>query len=241
MAFTFEEIQNGVELNGIVAGRMFYSAGILEGFGSAHSDKDLYGHVAYKFGGLPMDGVTTGTPTTSLQPYIDNSFTVGAFAYTGSAMIPANSSEMMLVGDSVFSANDQPNLFKVYGGDVNIWYDRFNLFGAISVRSDNHPFLEAPTLGAKTTASFGELDCVVFPWLLPGVRVESWTSDNAIVNPTDPTKVQTQQFNELQIVPGIVFLLRPNVKFTVRSSWLKAAGDNKFQPGQTQFLMILGM
>ena len=241
MAWTFEEKQSGVELNGMAAdGRLFYSAGIVEGFGPIHSDKDYYGHVAYKFGGLPLDGVTTGGPDlNNLQPYIDNSVTIGVFGYKGSAVVAADTTVTLLIPDPTYVPADQANTFSIFGGDVNIWYDRFNLFGGVSLRTDDHPFLEAPSLSAKTTSTFGELDVVAFPWLLPGVRFESWKSQRAILDVT--RTLVGSDYQDVQIVPGIVFLFRPNVKWTLRTNFIKANGDSKFQMGQTQLLMTLGM
>jgi len=45
MGWTIEETQKGIELNGMAKGRFGWSAGIVEGFGAAHSDKDYYAHV----------------------------------------------------------------------------------------------------------------------------------------------------------------------------------------------------
>ena len=243
MGWTLEEKQSGVEVNGMTAnGRLFYSAGVVEGFGPLHSDKDFYAHLAYKVGGLPLDGVVAGGPNlNNLQPYVDNSFTIGAFAYKGNALISTDAGVSLLIPDSTHVMTEQPNAFTVIGGDVNIWFDRFNLFGGYSMRTDDNPFLEAPTLSAKTSTMFAELDVVAYPWLLPGIRFESWKSDHAIVNPTDASQVQAQSYSDVQIVPGIVFLLRPNVKMILRSSFIKADGDTKFQPGQTQLLMSIGI
>jgi hypothetical protein len=242
MGWTLEEHLSGIELNGMAAeGRLFYSAGVVEGYGPLHSDKDVYAHLAYKIGGLPLDGVTSGGPNlNNLQPYIDNSFTIGAFIYSGNALLAADPSTPIL-GDTTFSSIDQANSFKMYGGDINIWYDRFNLFGGIGIRKDDNPFLEAPNLSANTTTAFAELDVVAYPWLLPGVRFESWKSEHAVADANDPAKALTQSYSDVQIVPGIVFLLRPNVKMTVRSSFIKVEGDSKFQNGQTQLLITLGI
>jgi len=216
----------------------------VEGFGApgvTHSDKDFYAHLAYKVGGLPLDGVTTGGPNlNNMQPYIDNSCTVGAFVYKGNALLPPDPS-LPLIGDTVAGANSQTNTFTIFGGDINIWYDRFNLFGGVLMRTDDNPFLEAPTLSAKTNSEFVELDVVAYPWLLPGVRLETWNSQHAIEDPANPGKAIAKSYSDLQIVPGIVFLWRPNVKWTLRTSIIKADGDSKFQVGQAQLLMTLGI
>ena len=247
MAWTFEEKQSGVEFNGMTLdGRLFYSAGVVEGFGPLHSNKDFYGHVAYKFGGLPLDGVIAGGPNpNNLQPYIDNSFTIGVFGYKGNSVIAADSTVGLLVPDTTHMFADQSNSFSIFGGDINIWLDRFNLFGGVLMRTDNNPFLEAPNLSAKTTSAFAELDVVAYPWLLPGIRFETWNSQRAIFDPTNPGNAIAANYQDLQIVPGIVFLLRPNVKWTLRTSFIKVdkvnGGDSKFDAGQTQLLLTLGI
>jgi hypothetical protein len=235
MAWTMEETQKGIELNGMFSGRFGYNVGIVEGFGSPHSDKDFYGHITYKIGGMPLDGVIVGGGTQGAsQPFIDNSLTVGAFAYAGEAMLDAG-------------GVPQQNNFKLFGGDYNAYFGRLNLFGGIQLRQDDSPFLTMAGTSAKSTVLFSELDITVFPWLLPGVRYEMWNgqaldASNAVVSYTDS-----------QIVPGIVILIRPNLKFTLRASFAKinTGGDSNgnpvivpgqtMQPGQVQLAMALGI
>jgi hypothetical protein len=237
MGWSFEETQKGIELNGMLSGRFGYSAGIVEGFGQVHSDKDYYAHVTYKVGGLPLDGVMKeGTTLNNAKPYMDNSLTFGAFVYSGSAVIGAN---------DVF----QKNSFSVFGGDANAFYDRYNLFGGITVRKDNNPFLESASQSANTTTWFGELDVTVFPWLLPTLRYEVWNGQSI-----DPATGRVLSYTDSQLVPGIVALVRPNVKFTLRASWAKLAGTStdsngnpvfvpgqSLQPGQVRLLMTIGI
>lgn len=237
MEWSFEETQKGIELNGMLSGRMGYSVGIVEGFGKAHSDKDYYAHATYKVGGLPLDGVIQGgNALNNAKPYIDNSLTLGAFVYSGSAVI----------GTEELSQN---NSFTVLGGDANAFYDRYNLFGGISIRTDKNPFLESAGQSAKTTTWFGELDITVFPWLLPTVRYEVWNGQ-AI----DPASGRLISYTDSQLIPGIVALVRPNVKLTLRAAWAKLAGNStdsngeqifvpgqSLQPGQVQLLLTVGI
>jgi hypothetical protein len=226
MAWSFEETQKGIELNGM-QGRLGYSAGIVEGFGSPHSDKDYYGHVTYKIGGMPLDGVVEGGPAlNNPKPYIDNSVTVGAFVYSGSALIGPDT---ML----------QSNAFTMVGGDVNASYDRYNLFGGVGIRHDNNPFVGDPLRqSANTMVWFTELDVVIYPWLLPALRFESWKSHSI-----DPSTGNTTSYSDQQFVPGIVFLLRPNVKMVLRTSIgrLQSNGDSKFDIGQVSLMMSFGV
>jgi hypothetical protein len=226
MGWTIEETQKGIEVNGMVNGRFGYSAGIVEGFGTPHSNKDFYGHVTYKFEGMPLDGVLEGGPVlNNPKPYIDNSLTLGAFVYSGRASIGPED-------------QTQNNKFTMFGGDINAYYDRFNLFGGIGIRHDNSPFLEQPGQSANTAVWFSELDVVAYPWLLPGVRFESWNS-HAI----DPNTGDLVSYTDSQIVPGVVVLLRPNVKATLRMSFAKlySNGDTKLEPGQLMLLMAVGI
>ncbi len=235
MGWTLEEIQKGVELNGILNGRLGYSAGVVEGFGDPHSDKDYYGHIYYKFDGLRLDGVVEGGGSQGAsQPFIDNSFTIGAFVYGGQAVLDSG-------------GISQPNNYALYGVDYNAFYGRFNLFGGIQLRKDDNPFLFLSGLSAKSTVWFSELDVTVYPWLLPGVRYEVW--DGQGLNASN----EVASFTDSQIVPGVVFLVRPNLKMTVRASFAKlntGATSNgnpviipgqSVQPGQVQVLMALGI
>ncbi len=227
MGWTIEETQKGAEVNGILQGRFGYNAGIVEGFGNPHAQKDFYGHVTYKIDGLPLDGVTEGGPAiNNSQPYIDNSLTIGAFVYHGNASLGPDSSS-------------QANSFTMGGGDVNMSYDRFNLFGGVGLRHDEHPFIDPASagLGANTTIWFAELDVVAFPWLLPGIRYESWNSDAA--NGLGGTAT----YADRQIVPGVVALIRPNLKMTLRTSIgkLESNGDTKYDISQVMLLIALGI
>jgi hypothetical protein len=227
MAWSIEETQKGLEVNGLFGGRFGYNAGIVEGFGGVHSDKDYYGHVTYKMAGLPLDGVTEGTAAASnTQPYIDNSLTLGVFVYHGKAALGPDSAL-------------QTNGFTMGGGDINAYYDRFNLFGGIGVRHDEHPFVGSTVYSANTTVWFSELDVVVYPWLLPGVRFESWKSSMA-----DPGgSGSVVPYTDSQVVPGIVALVRPNVKLILKTTLEKfeSRGDSKFDFGTVSLGMAVGI
>jgi hypothetical protein len=227
MAWTVEEFQRGLEASGMLQGRFGYNAGIVEGSGAAHSDKDFYAHVTYKMGGLPLDGVVeNGAPVNNAQPYIDNSLTLGAFIYHGNAAMEND-------------VASQENKFTTAGGDVNMSYDRLNVFGGVGVRHDEQPFLGTAGVSANTTTWFGEADVVLFPWLLPGVRYESWKSE-AIV---DPNTNEVGSYTDGQFVPGVVALVRPNVKMTLRTTIEKfdSRGDTKYDFGQFILALAVGI
>ncbi len=227
MGWTIEETQKGIELNGMAQGRFGWSAGIVEGFGNPHADKDYYAHVTYKFGGLPLDGVIEGgAAPNNARPYVDNSVTIGTFVYTGTGS---------LISDSAA----QDNKFTMFGGDVNIYYDRYNLFGGIGVRHDEQPYLGSPGLGVNSTVWFAELDVTVFPWLLPGIRYEAWNGETP--DPQNPGQVVS--YTDSQLIPGIVFLIRPNVKVVLKGQFAKlnANNESKLEPGTVSIALALGI
>jgi|ERR1041384_5108226 hypothetical protein len=226
MGWSIEEFQKGLEVNGIIQGRWGYSAGIVEAFGDPHSDKDYYAHLTYKFEGMPLDGVTSGGPAiNNPQPYIDNSLTLGAFIYHGNASLGTEPST-------------QGNQFTMGGGDVNAYWDRLNLFGGAGIRHDENPFLGNPGISANTTVWFTELDVVAFPWLLPGLRFEQWKSEAF-----DAGSGGVASYTDGEFVPGVVALIRPNLKMTLRTTIEKfdSRGDSKYDIGQVSLGLALGI
>jgi hypothetical protein len=226
MGWTTEETQRGVEVNGILNGRFSYSAGVVEGFGKIHADPDFYEHITYKIGGFPLDGVIeAGAAPDNPQPYIDNSITLGAFAYWGFSFIGPDSTA-------------QDNNMMMVGGDINAYYKRFNLFGGVGIRHDSQPFWGTLGQSAKTTVWFGQLDVTVFPWLLPGIRLESWQSQkmNFLSGGVD-------SYIDTQIVPGIVALIRPNLKVTLRTSCAKLGlnGGKNFKLNKVMLSFSVGI
>src|ERR1041385_2344825 len=226
MGWSIEEFQKGLEVNGIIQGRWGYSAGIVEAFGDPHSDKDYYAHLTYKFEGMPLDGVTSGGPAiNNPQPYIDNSLTLGAFIYHGNASLGTEPST-------------QGNQFTMGGGDVNAYWDRLNLFGGAGIRHDENPLDGNPGISANTTVWFTELDVVAFPWLLPGLRFEQWKSEAF-----DAGSGGVASYTDGEFVPGVVALIRPNLKMTLRTTIEKfdSRGDSKYDIGQVSLGLALGI
>ncbi len=227
MAWSLEETQKGIEVNGLFGGRFGYNAGIVEGFGPLHSEKDFYGHITYKVGGLPLDGVPEGDSAKSnTQPYIDNSITFGTFIYAGNSNLGPDSAV-------------QTNKFTMAGGDFNAYYDRLNLFGGAGIRHDEQPFTGTLSTSANTTVLFAEADVVVYPWLLPGIRYEHWQSQT--LDPANPGGVIS--YTDQQFVPGIVALVRPNVKMILRTSIEKfdSRQDSDFSFGTVSLGLAVGM
>jgi hypothetical protein len=196
--WSLEPTQQGFELYGLTSqGRLGYNAGLVEGRGNiVNTAKDVYGHLTYKFGGLRLDGVAPEgqQPFEKSQPWVDNSVIVGGFVYSGKSE---------LAPDSGATLNDP---FRAFGGDVQIFYNRLNLFGALAVFDHDHPFLEKPTTSGKATVTFGEAQVIVYPWLIPWARFENASFEGV---------------NSRKFYPGVTALMRANVRVQFFGEFVK--------------------
>ena len=79
----------GIELYGVSHHRFFYTVGVVNGLGPSpsgntdgNSNKDVYARVDYKFGGMGLDGDTTGV-TLPPENWRERSLRVGILGYQG--------------------------------------------------------------------------------------------------------------------------------------------------------------
>jgi hypothetical protein len=193
----------GAEVNGVVEGRFDYSVGITAGEtnGVRAPTDNFYGHVGYKLGGMRLDGENSSGAADSLRPWAEDSLGVYAFGYQSNTRIAT----LPAIGIN----NDVANVFGVggrgqYGStELNLgWYSE----------AHNHGYAD----GTKVTASvgFAELSYVLYPWLVPALRVESIS-----LKPAGGTSV-----SDLHLQPGIAFLIRPNVKLVATFDYESAGG-----------------
>ncbi len=146
----------GLELNGF--GKSWrYAVGLVEGDGETN-EKDYYGTMAFKIGGLGFDGsggtTAEGGLTTSPSGYWrDDSILFGGFAFKGKD-----------------GASDQSN--DRYGVDVQLNYKDLTVAGGFA-RGDND------TTAERQDIWFGELIYFAYPWLQPFVKYEHLSSDKA--------------------------------------------------------------
>ena len=117
--------------------------------------KDYYARVTYKISSLREIGRTENQSSENSAFYLDNSFRLGGFYYSGNAISG--------------SINDK---FTVIGGDIDWWFNRLNIDALVmSMKSD--------TTGNKRSsmAYYVGGHYVVFPWLIPSVRYEFTDKD----------------------------------------------------------------
>ncbi len=187
--WSLESAQKGIELNGVVGdGRLGYNMGLVEGRKNvSNSQKDIYGHLNYKISGMRLDGAVAegaASPTAATQPWQDNSIVIGGFAYKGTATLDPT------VEDDEFT---------MVGGDVNIWLDRLNLIGAFANQHDKSPSIASPGTASDLTSFTVEGSYIVYPWLIPLVRLEN-------------SKVKDAQNSDTRVISAVQFLIRANVR-----------------------------
>ena len=224
--WTAEPAQEGIEFFGVVGHRFLYNAGFVEGTGNAQNNrKDYYARVAYKFGGLSLDGVSTkgenASPTANPKPWSEKSVTLSAFTYQGSPLLSETTTVLqtdpgctvlpcpIVEVDTTVSQEDK---FGIYGGDVAWNYLDVMFKAAASKRTDASPFLADPTDNdVKSKNLLGEVDWVAYPWLIPALRWESFT-------------VAGERTEKVTL--AVNFLIRANVKTFVAADSLKEPGGS---------------
>lgn len=190
-----------------------YDVGLVEGRKNlANSDKDIYAHVAYKVGGMRMDGVADGgdSPLKISKPWQDDSVTVGGFAYIGFADIK--------VGDAA-----QEDNFTMFDGDVNLYMKDFNLHAGAALQSHDQPTASKESMSA--THLFAEASYVIYPWLVPLVRFETFSLED--------------EDTDMRILPLINILLRPNVKIVIVAE-IEKEGDGDLEAEEIEVALSIG-
>lgn len=188
----FRDDHTGLELWGAGngpgdRGGFTYRVGVANGQGltDMNGQKDIYGKVTYKIGGLGEIGGTEGAESTTSEFYIDNSLTLGGYFYKGTA--------------SKSGGEDED--FTVFGGDVDFWFDRLIINGAVMLMNSDIP----KTDKRKSMAYYAQGNYVIFPWLIGFVRYESEDKDTE----KDDVKIVNS------VIPGISVMARANVKITL--------------------------
>ena len=198
------ETVDGVEAYGVLGHRFLYSGGLANGIGpgqttmDGNSAKDVYGRVAYKVGGLALDGDGYQPSENNWQ---ERSLKVGAFAYRGDGGgILFSEAEGLEPGQML-----EDRRFTRVGVDANLFFDNANVItGYVRGRDELNTFDSETALleqGDFTYHTwFAEGDYVFLPWL-QGVTRYEWLR---------PAQAGAPDFK--RIVPGVTALVRANVK-----------------------------
>jgi hypothetical protein len=196
--FTLVDNYNGVELNGVLAGSFDWSAGVTAGknsfSGGTHFNaENAYAHAGYKLGGMRLDGEGSQGPKDSMKPWAEDAVTVDLFAFHSREYfdVPgAPGTPGTPTGDTALTL----------GGAVRGQLGSTEL--DLGVYTQRHDRATATLDKVTADVEYAELSHVLFPWMVPAIRVE-----RIGLRPTGGTNV-----SDVHVMPGIAFLLRPNVK-----------------------------
>ena len=201
-SFNIGDNYDFVEMNGVIGGRFIYNVGLSAG---QHIDvrptENFYGHIGFKLGGMRMDGEGTAGPTDAQHPWAETAVTLDAFAYkSNSHFTPASGGPTQM----------DPAL--TLGAGLRAQWGSLELNTGVYTESHNNAqdaalvaAGTAPTTQASAVSQYNELSYVVFPWLVPALRVE-YTNLSADGSPT---------LSDLRVMPGVAALVRPNIKLVL--------------------------
>lgn len=170
----------GVELYGVAAHRFFYTVGAANGLGVTNGNtgngsatKDVYGRVDYKFGGMGLDGDSTGV-TLPPENWRERSFRVGVLGYRGTG----KGTDFPFTDDAGADISIQDRNFTRAGVYASWFFDDLNVFGvALTGRDRLDTFDAAHVLDNSASyryhSWFVQSDYVILPPLQASLRYEN--------------------------------------------------------------------
>ena len=200
--FLFNDNHNGLEVNGVIGGRLDYSAGFAAGTNlDTRNSANFYGHIGYKVGGSSLDGETTGGVPQDIDH--EKAITVDAFAYHSTSRFNDSSPTPVLTTDNALTV----------GGSIRAQYAQLEVNVGGFYQSDDH--VSSTAGNTKTFSQWNDVSYLLYPWLAVGGRVEI----------LHLAQDGTDSVSDIRIVPGIAALVRPNIKLTLTMPFEQASGS----------------
>ena len=197
-SFSLANAQPAVVLNGLLGGRTFYSVGLTQGTTNTTTDennvKDLFYTVRHKWGGLGLDGKYErghGPPGGSYGQLHDRAVILEHFGYFGREPTDSGASSRI----------------EAYGAAARVLYRRTDVAVGAVRRSDDDPWGVA--IPARMSSVFARGEYLLYPWLIASLKVERF----AVA--ADGEEGQTSPAGAAVVSPGVVMLLRQNVRLVV--------------------------
>jgi hypothetical protein len=197
-SWTLADKYNSIELTSIINGRFNMALGIAAGAnpGVALSN-NVYVHAGYKLGGMRLDGEGAVGPANPMKPWAERSLTLDVFAYHAESTFGisdgATPPTTVPIDDKIWS----------FGAGLRAQWDSLELDAGVYQERHNH--ILATGTGVHALSQYEELSYVVFPWMVPAVRIE--------VSQLQPSGGGS--IHDLRIMPGIAFLVRPNLRLAI--------------------------
>ena len=200
---------NGIEVNGVLAGRFSYAVGLNAGSSvDTRPSENFYGHIGYKLGGLRLDGEGAGAIKDAMRPWEERAVTIDVFAYRS-----VNSTHFASPDTTVTEPVLWLDSATVIGGNLRAQLDSLEL--NVGAYSETHNHAAVDGTGATLLAGYGELSYLVQPYFVPAVRVEyNSLAQDGIAS-----------VNNVRILAGIASAVRPNIKITLVAVLESASGQ----------------
>ena len=198
-SFNLGGTQPAIELNGVGWGRLYYGVGVAQGAGGLSEDnndvKDVFYKLRYKFGGLGLDGRYADgdgpIPGTGGQ-LLENSLTLETFGYFGAEPL----------------SDTEDDHYRSFGVNARALLGRLDIGVGWVAGSDDDPW-GLDSGGMSFTSLLGKAEYLFYPWLIGSVKVDNLDVDL-------PDAILAAGFSggadETRIIPGIIALIRPNVR-----------------------------
>jgi len=216
---------DGAELNGIAGHRFDYAIGWVASSNAAGlsvpNATDVYAHIGLKSGGVALDGEGKYGPNAPdpRKPWAEKAITFDLFAYHGLQRLDNGTG----TGAGATVAVQQDDSFNALGGAIHAQWDSLIVTAGAQVENHEHPYAGTAatanamgviangtpvTNSATAVVEYDEIDYVVWPWFVPGVRSEYTHATVATVPGASASQL-------LRLVPGIAMLARPNIKVII--------------------------
>jgi len=169
-----------IEMYGVSNHRLFYTVGLSNGLGPSpggntdgNASKDIFARVDYKFGGMALDGDSTGV-TLPPENWRERSFRIGVLGYSGDG----KGVDFAMEDESGMPINIQDRRFDRLGVYGSWYFDDLNLFGVYLKGHDKlDTFGEDGTLMSTFSGDYNtwflQSDYVILPPLQASLRYEN--------------------------------------------------------------------
>ena len=209
---------DGVELSGIAAHRFDYALGWIASSSAVSAlpnAEDVYAHIGVKSGGVALDGEGKYGPNVPdpRKPWAEKSVTVDLFAYHGLTRFDNGTGAAAALSGATATPTAQDDRFNAVGAVAHGQLESLIMTAGLQMEHHDRPYAGQPGATAAIPGvpdytngtaylQYDEVDYVVWPWFVPGVRAEY----------TQTTVAGQSDAQLLRIIPGIAMLARPNIK-----------------------------
>ena len=216
--FRLQDNQPAIELNGIIARRLYWGAGVANGTGPTRFDvdthKDFYYKLKYKplgrdFLGKFVANEEVSMATKSSGGWVDNGLLLEHFGYFG-AWTP----------DAAGAIKDR---FWYLGGAARWTWEDLDLAGGYIHGHHDRPWGAITTQDTDVRTWFVKADYMLFPWLMAHAVYEDMNADepSGTLGPVGPANFAAVGFNgsldARRLLVGPIFAPRANITIALEA------------------------